>query len=141
MLIRSSAARILIMPRPPSSLRMRSESFSAGSPKNSSAPSRSSTSKSRMIALTETDAILPYSSDSSLLFSAIKMRVALRSLRSISGHSCVSATSKAIFITPSCALVSPIRRDSNIGPISEMVARMGWPFAPCKSQKVTGMAL
>ena len=37
--------------------------------------------------------------------------------------------------TPSCASETSSRRESSSGPISEMVARMGWPCSPKRSQK------
>ena len=40
--------------------------------------------------------------------------------------------------TPSCMSLRSIKRDSSSGPISEIVARIGWPCSPNTSQKITG---
>ena len=45
---------------------------------------------------------------------------------------------KAMLMTPSCASLRFISRDSSSGPISETVARIGWPCSPNRSQKITG---
>ena len=46
-----------------------------------------------------------------------------------------------MLMTPSCASVRFISRDSSSGPISETVARIGWPCSPNRSQKITGNSL
>ena len=64
--------------------------------------------------------------------------IARRSLRSSSSSPCSSATRKAMLSTPSWTSLRSISRDSSSGPISEMVARIGWPCSPNRSQNTTG---
>ncbi len=66
----------------------------------------------------------------------MKVRIARRSFMSRSSRPCSSATLKAIFITPSWTSFRSIMRDSNSGPISETVARTGWPCSPKTSQNI-----
>ena len=47
---------------------------------------------------------------------------------------CSSATRNATLSTPSCTSFRSIMRDSSSGPISETVARTGWPCSPNTSQ-------
>jgi len=77
---------------------------------------------------------LPYFVVRSLAFSAMKPRMARRSLRSSSSSFCSSAMRKAMLSTPSCVSLRSSRRASRSGPISEIVARTGWPCSPKTSQ-------
>ncbi len=76
----------------------------------------------------------PYCVVSSAACSAIKDRIARRSFMSSSSNPCSSATLKAIFSTPSWTSFKSIMRASSSGPISETVARTGWPCSPNTSQ-------
>jgi hypothetical protein len=64
----------------------------------------------------------------------MKDRIARRSFISSSSSPCSSATLKAMFSTPSATSFKSIIRESNSGPISEMVARTGCPCSPKTSQ-------
>ena len=66
------------------------------------------------------------------------LHMARRSLRSSSNSPFSSATRKTMLSTPAWISLSCSNRPSISGPISEMVARMGWPSLPKTSQNVTG---
>ena len=53
---------------------------------------------------------------------------------SSSSRPCSSATRNATLSTPSCTSLRSSMRDSSSGPISETVARTGWPCSPNTSQ-------
>ena len=65
---------------------------------------------------------------------AIASSIARRSFMSISGRPMSSATRNATLSTPSCTSLRSSIRDSSSGPISETVARTGWPCSPNTSQ-------
>ncbi len=79
---------------------------------------------------------LPYCVVSSDACSATYDRIARRSFMSISSRPCSSATRNAMFNTPSWTSLRSIIRLSKSGPISETVARTGWPCSPKTSQKI-----
>ncbi len=64
--------------------------------------------------------------------------MARRSFRSSSRRPWSSAILKTRVRTPACVSLRLRMRLSSSGPISEMVARTGWPCSPKTSQKVTG---
>ena len=64
--------------------------------------------------------------------------MARRSLRSSNNSPSSSASLKAMFKTPSWALLSCRSLVSKNGPISEMVVRSGWPCSPAMSQNSVG---
>ena len=77
---------------------------------------------------------LPYCVVSSAACSAMKDRIARRSFISSSSKPCSSATLNATLSTPSWTSFKSIMRESSSGPISETVARTGWPCSPNTSQ-------
>ena len=117
-------------PRPSGAVRIMSESFSMGSPKNRSAPCFSNGSRLRWMAPTVADATLPYWLVNCLAFSPTYCSMARRSLLSSSSRPLSSATLKVRLSTPSCVSLRPSMRDSSSGPMSEMVARTGCPCLP-----------
>ena len=122
------------MPRPSLSVRMKSFSASAGSPKNLAPPWFSSTRSWRWMVPTVCLETLPYCVVRSAACSAMKDRIARRSFMSSSSNPCSSATLNAMFSTPSWTSFRSIMRESSSGPISETVARTGWPCSPNTSQ-------
>ena len=66
--------------------------------------------------------------------------MARRSARFRSSRPLSSAIRKTIVSTPSCVSFRFSRRARSSGPMSEIVARTGWPCSPKTSQNVTGHA-
>ena len=87
-----------------------------------------------------TDAVdtRPYSSFSCLALALTNCSIARRSFRSSSSSPASSAALKTIVNTPCCVSLRLSRRPSNSGPMSDTVARTGWPDAPNRSQNTTG---
>ncbi len=86
--------------------------------------------------------MLPYSVVNCLAFSPTNWSMARRSFRSSSSRPASSATLNTRLSTPAWVSFSSSMRASNRGPMSDTVARTGWPMAPSPSarasQKVTG---
>ena len=79
-----------------------------------------------------------YPGPSSLLLLPMYSRLLRKSLRSTSNMPSSSANSKTRVMTLSWVSLRSSRRESNCGPISEIVERTGVPFLPKRSQKATG---
>ena len=113
---------------------------SIGSPKKRSPPCSSICSRPRWIAPIDADDTLPYCVLNCAALSPTNCRTARRSLRSSSSRPLSSATLKISDSTPSCVSLRFSRRDSSSGPMSDTVARTGWPCSPHTSHSVTGHA-
>ena len=138
------------MPRPSLSVRMKSFSASAGSPKNLAPPWFSSTRSWRWMVPTVALVTLPKTlrgladrRQRIVVGVAPSCRYPERShpaapadpsCRSAQAR-CSSATRNAMLSTPSCTSFRSSMRDSSSGPISVTVARTGWPCSPNTSQK------
>jgi len=120
---------------------MKSWMSSIGSPKNLSPPCASICSRPRWIAPTLAAETLPYWVVNSLAFSPTCCSIARRSFRSSSASPWSSAILKTICITPPWVSFRPSIRDSSSGPMSETVARTGWPCSPKTSHSVVGQAI
>jgi len=128
------------MPRPVAgSVWRRSAMSSAGSPKKMSPPWVARVTKPRWMAPTEAAEMLPYCFWKVAEFSPTYPSVAWRSLRSRRSRPLSSAILKTRLRTPDWMSLRLRMRESRSGPISEMVARMGWPCWPKTSQRVTGV--
>ena len=112
--------------------------LSIGSPKNLSPPCSAIPSRPRWIAPMEAAEMLPYSVVKVEALSPACWHSARRSLRSSSNRPLSSATLNTSCSTPACVSLRFNRRASINGPMSETVARIGWPFSPNTSQQVTG---
>ena len=135
-----SAARMLITPRPSASVCIRSLMSSIGSPKNLSPPWASMPIRPRWIAPIEAAEMLPYSVVKSLALSPTYWIVARRSFRSMISRPWSSAILKTSCSTPAWVSLRLRRRDSSSGPMSETVARTGWPASPNTSQNTAELA-
>src|SRR3954469_16573462 len=124
----------------PSWTRMRSAISSIGSPKNWPAPWLSSASSPRWMMPIQAGETLPYCVLNCAALSPTYSSIARRSLRSRSRSPLSSAILKTTASTPSCVSFRSSMRPRRSGPMSEMVARTGWPALPYTSQKITGQA-
>ena len=83
---------------------------------------------------------LPYWVVNSLPLSPTYCNIARRSFKSSSNMPLSSAILKTMFNTPAWVSFKFNMRPSSSGPMSEMVARTGWPCAPNTSHSVVGQA-
>ena len=113
---------------------------SMGSPKNLPAPWFSSDSRPRWMAPIEAAEMLPYSVWNCAALSPTCCSIARRSFASRSSRPLSSAILNTRFSTPSWVSFSASIEDSSSGPMSEIVARTGWPLSPNTSQNTTGQA-
>ena len=90
----------LMNPRPDQSIRIKSSSLKAGSPKKFSTPCCCKMSRSRCIAPMLTEVILPYSPFSSLVLLLTHVSIDLRSLKSSNNNPLSSAILKQAYKTP-----------------------------------------
>ncbi|MNU73311.1 hypothetical protein D3C71_627900 [compost metagenome] len=134
-----SAARMFTTPLPPT-VCMKSVMLSIGSPKNLSPPWVSICSRPRWIAPTLAALMLPYSVVNWLAFSPTYCSMARRSFRSSSSMPLSSAILNTRFSTPAWVSFTSSMRPSSSGPMSDTVARTGWPCSPNTSHSVTGQA-
>ena len=74
--------------------------------------------------------MLPYSVVNCFAFSPMKVNIARRSFRSRSSIPASSAILNASVRTPRCVSFSEKSRLRSSGPMSEIVARTGWPCSP-----------
>ena len=132
-----SAARMLITPWP-RTVCIRSLMSSIGSPKNLSAPCSSSAIRLRWMAPTLADEMLPYLFVYSDECSPTCCSIARKSFMSSSARPESSAIRKTRLSTPVWMSFSSSMRESISGPMSDTVARTGWPFSPYTSHSVTG---
>src|SRR6266404_5785630 len=130
---------MLITPLPPC-VWIRSSRFSAGSPKNLSAPCDSSARRLRWIAPALAAETFPYCVLNWSALSATYCNIERRSLRSRRSRPFSSAILKTMLSTPSCVSFNSSKRPSSSGPISDTVARTGCPCSLNTSQKTTGQA-
>ena len=124
----------------PSTVCMKSWMLSMGSPKNLSPPCCSICNSPRWMAPTLAELMLPYSVVKSLALSPTYCSMARRSFRSSSSRPLSSAILNTRFSTPSWVSLRLSMRPSSSGPMSEMVARTGWPCSPNTSHSVVGQA-
>ncbi len=82
--------------------------------------------------------MLPYWVVKSFAFSPTYCSMARKSFRSKSSRPLSSAILNTRASTPSWVSFRLSMRPSSSGPISDTVARTGWPISPNTSQKVTG---
>jgi len=83
---------------------------------------------------------LPYSVVNCFAFSPTKASMVRRSFRSSSSRPLSSATLNTRLSTPLWVSFRSSMRESSKGPMSETVARTGWPASPNGSHSVTGQA-
>mmetsp|Transcript_59443 Transcript_59443/g.140599 ORF Transcript_59443/g.140599 Transcript_59443/m.140599 type:complete len:294 (-) Transcript_59443:2084-2965(-) len=138
--INLSAARMLMTPKPPS-VCMKSAMLSMGSPKKRSPPWASICSRPRWIAPMLAAETLPYCVVNWLALSPTYCSVARRSFRSSSSRPWSSAILNTSCSTPAWVSLSASMRLSSSGPMSDTVARTGWPCSPNTSQSVVGQAM
>ena len=134
-----SAARMLMTPWPPT-VCMKSAMSSMGSPKKRLPPCSSICSRPRWMAPTLAALMLPYSVVNCFALSPTCCSMARRSFMSSSAMPASSAILNTRLSTPACVSFSASMRASSSGPMSETVARTGWPCAPNTSQSVVGQA-
>ena len=122
----------------PSTVCIRSAILSMGSPKNFAPPCCSICNRPRWMAPMEAGETLPYCVRSCAALSPTNCSKARKSFRSSNSSRLSSATLKASASTPSWVSFRLSSRAINNGPMSETVARMGWPCSPQTSHNVTG---
>ena len=114
--------------------------LSIGSPKNFSPPWASICSRPRWMMPTLAAEMLPYWVVNWLALSPTCCSMARRSFRSSSSRPLSSAILNTSCGTPAWVSLRPSMRDSSSGPMSETVARTGWPCSPNTSHSVVGQA-
>ena len=119
---------------------MKSLMLSMGSPKNLSPPWVSICISPRWMAPTLAALMLPYSVVNLLALSPTCCSMARRSFRSSSSMPLSSAILNTRLSTPAWVSFRSSMRPSSSGPMSDTVARTGWPCSPNTSHKVVGQA-
>jgi len=117
---------------------MKSEMSSIGSPKNLSPPCSSICSSPRWMAPTLAALMLPYSVVNCAAFSPTYCSAARRSFMSRMCRPLSSQILNTRLSTPAWVSLSASMRVSSSGPMSLTVARTGWPAAPNTSHSVAG---
>ena len=119
---------------------MKSLMSSMGSPKNLSPPCCSTCISPRWMAPMLAALMLPYSVVNCLALSPTCCSMDRRSFMSSSSRPLSSAILNTRLSTPAWVSFRSSMRASSSGPMSEIVARTGWPCSPNTSHSVVGQA-